>query len=184
MKYFLFGVIVIVVLGITAYLIWSTINTNIKSQTGGPVHWHADFQIWNCGKQVDLVDPKGWDNKVGTVLFHEHNDGRIHVEGPVMDLQDITLGKFFEVVGGPSLESGMVCNGELVEPQVFVYKTDGNSFFQQKLVSNPEGYVISSYGQVPPGDCIIIEFGPRREKTDKLCQFYKVAKEKGELVEK
>lgn len=182
-KIFLFGLIVIVVLSVTTYLVWSTINTNIKSQTGGPVHWHADFEIYSCGQKVDLIDPTGWDNKVGTSLLHEHNDGRIHVEGPVMDLQDISLGKFFEVVGGLPLESEMVCNGEVAKPQVFVYKVEGDTFYQEKI-ADYANYVLSPYSNVPPGDCIIIELDRKKDKTDKLCNFYKIAKEKGELVER
>lgn len=183
MKSLLFGAIVILVLGITGYLIWSTINTNIKSQTSGPVHWHGDFEIWNCGQKVDLVDPKGWDNKVGTPLLHEHNDGRVHVEGPVMDLQDITLGNFFEVVGGLPLESGIECNGYPGVIQVFVYRTEGKTFYQEKI-ADYANYVLSPYSSVPSGDCIIIELDREKDKTNKLCNFYKIAKEKGELVER
>lgn len=183
MKYFLFSAIVTLVLSITAYLIWSTITTNIKSVTGGPIHWHADFEIWNCGSKLDLVDPKGLDNKVGTPLLHEHNDERIHVEGPVMNYQDISLGKFFEVVGGSMIASGMECNGKVGEVQVFVYKTEGKTFYQQKL-GDPASYVLSPYSTIPPGDCIIIELDKPKTRTDKLCNFYQIAKEKGELVEK
>ena len=183
-KYLLFGLLVVIILANTIYLSGSTIYLNQISLTKGPVHYHADFEIWNCGKKVDIADPKGLSNKVGTEVVHEHNDDRIHIEGVILDKHQASLGHFFDVVGGPSLESEMRCLGEFVKPQVFVYKTDGSSFSQQKLVSNPQDYVISPYGQVPPGDCIIIEFGPQKEKTDKLCNFYKVAVEKGELVEK
>lgn len=202
----LFGLIVVSVLLITGYLIWSTIAINIKSVTKGPVHYHGDFQIWNCGKLVDLIDPKGWDNKVGIPLLHEHNDGRIHVEGPVLDYKDITLGKFVEVVGGQftnsalvvpvnggteNLADGMVCNGEIGNLQVFVYKqslpsddgkTQGKAYHQEKL-TNPSAYVLSPSSKVPPGDCIIIELDKPKDKTDKICAFYKIARDKGELKE-
>ena len=178
-----FGVIVIVVLGITGYLIFSTISTNVKSVTGGPVHWHADFEIYSCGEKVDLIDPKGWDNKVGTPLLHEHNDGRIHVEGPVMNFADISLGNFFNVVGGLPLEKQGECNGQPAILQAFVYQTEGNTFSQQKL-EDFTNYVLSNYSKVPPGDCIIIEFGPIKDRTDKLCNFYKTAVDKGEFSER
>lgn len=180
MKVFSFSLIVIVVLAVTGYLVWSTISLNIKSVTKGPVHYHADFQIWNCGEQIDLVDPKGFDNKVGIPLFHEHNDNRIHVEGPILDYKDITLGKFFEVVGGLPLESAVECNGYPGVVQVFVYKTKGDTFYQEKI-ADYANYVLSPYSSVPPGDCIIIEFEREKEKTNKLCSQYQVKMEKGEI---
>ena len=198
LKYFLFLTIVLLVLGITAYLVWSTISTNQTSVTGGPVHWHADFEIWNCGNKVDLIDPKGLSNKIGTPILHEHNDNRIHVEGPVIEYKDISLGEFFKVIGGRmtasslvaptnngvvSLESGVICNGLPGELQVFVYQTSGSNFHQKKL-ADPASHILSPHPQVPPGDCIIIELDKPKEKTNKLCNFYQVSVEKGELIEK
>lgn len=195
LKYFLFGGMVIVILGYTGYLIWSTIAINTASVTGGPVHYHADFEIYNCGQKVDLIDPKGWDNKVGTPLLHEHNDNRIHVEGPVLDYKDISLGNFFKVVGGNlkrgslmiptnsgvvNMEDGDLCNGMEGNLQVFVYRTQGKSVSQEKL-SDPANYVLSSQPKVPPGDCIIIELDRPKEKTDKICTFYDISIKKGEL---
>lgn len=182
LKYFLFLTIVMLTLGITAYLVWTTISLNIKSVTGGPVHWHADFEIWHCGEKIDLLDPTGLENKVGTPLFHEHNDGRIHVEGPVLDYKDISLGKFFEVVGGFPLESGIECNGYPGVVQVFVYKTEGNTFYQEKIADYAD-YVLSPHSSIPPGDCIIIELDREKAKTERICTFYEVAIQKGELHE-
>lgn len=195
LKYILFGGMMFVVLGYTSYLVWSTISTNMTSLTKGPVHYHADFQIWNCGEMVDLIDPKGWDNKIGTPILHEHNDGRIHVEGPVLDYQDISLGQFFKVVGGEfeddsltvpinngqvKMENGKLCNNKPASVQVFVLKTEGNTVTQQKL-TDPGSYVLSPHSQVPPGDCIIIEFDELKGKTDKICNFHKIKIDKGEL---
>lgn len=198
LKYILFGLICSVVVFNTTYLIFSTILTNQQSVTKGPVHYHADFEIWSCGQKVDLVDPHGLENKVGTPIFHEHNDNRIHVEGSVIDYQEINLGGFFRTIGGEmnnesltiptndgvvTLENGMMCKGVLGELQVFVYKTKGDSFYQEKL-DNPDQYVLSPHSKVPPGDCIIIEFDRPKDQTDKLCNFYQVAKEKGEISER
>lgn len=194
LKYILFGGMLTVIVGYTGYLTWSTISVNITSITKGPVHWHADFQIWNCGQRVDLIDPTGLDNKIGTSLLHEHNDNRMHVEGPVLDYKEISLGTFFKVTGGNMKErslsiptnnglltmaNGSECNGQMAEVQVFVYSTKGNTFEQQKLI-NPWDYVLSPYSGVPPGDCIIVELDKLKEKTDKICIFYQIAKEKGE----
>ncbi|HIJ99997.1 TPA: hypothetical protein H1016_00475, partial [archaeon] len=44
----------------TLYLSGATVYLNQKSWSGGPVHWHADFEIWVCGEQIDIIDPKGF----------------------------------------------------------------------------------------------------------------------------
>ncbi|MBI2040082.1 hypothetical protein HYT18_03340 [Candidatus Microgenomates bacterium] len=195
-KYLLFGVVVVVAVLTTVYLAGSTIYLNQQSQTGGPVHYHADFEIYNCGQKVEIKDPEGFSNKVGTEVVHEHNDNRIHIEGVILDEHDASLGHFVEQIGGElhedhmaipaeggllEMENGQMCGNQEGNLQVFVYHTKGDSFSQRKLIDNPQDYIISPFGQIPPGDCIIIEFGPEKEKTDKLCTFYKVAKEKGEL---
>lgn len=198
LKYILFGGMVCVIIGYTSYIVWSTISINTASVTKGPVHFHADYQIWNCGKKVNLIDPKGLDSKIGTPLFHEHNDERIHVEGPVLDFKDISLGQFFKVAGGQlsydsmvvptnegqtKMENGEFCNGQKAQLQVFAYTTNDDIYTQQKLV-DPMNYVLSKHSQVPPGDCIIIEFDAPKDKTEKICTFYEVAIKKGELIEK
>lgn len=180
----------------TLYLAGSTIYKNERSVTGGPVHWHADFEIWNCGKEVDLVDPVGWSNKIGTPVYHEHNDKRVHVEGVVLDNSEVTLGRFFNVIGGNltmqnlaaplndgsvmNVSNGEYCNGSPAMIQVFVYKTEGANFSQEKLLY-PEDYILSDDSGVPPGDCIIVEFDQPKEKTERLCQSYQVQEQLGKL---
>lgn len=207
-KYLLFGAIALVSVLTTLYLVGSTIYLNQQSETGGPIHWHADFEIWHCGRQVNIEDPAGFSNKVGTEVVHEHNDNRMHFEGVLLALHDASIGHFFESLGGSmsskhltipkdsgltTYQDGDVCPDEsAAEMQVFVYKQslpsdDGQTKdreFSQKKLKDPQNYVISPFSQVPPGDCVILEFDKPKEKTDKLCNFYKVAKEKGELVEK
>src|SRR3989344_70178 len=100
LKVFFFGGIVLTILANTIYLVGSTIYLNQQSATGGPVHWHADYQIWNCGKQIELKDPEGFSNKVGTEVVHEHNDNRMHIEGVILDLDDSSPHHFFESLGG------------------------------------------------------------------------------------
>ena len=195
LKYLLFGCFTAVALSTTIYLVGSTIYLNQKSTTGGPVHYHADFEIYSCGQKVEVKDPEGLSNKVGTEVVHEHNDNRIHIEGVILDRHDASLGHFFESIGGElhkdhmaiptenglfELENGQICNGQRGALQVFVYKTDGNSFSQNKI-EDPQNYIISPHSQVPPGDCIIIEFDREKEETDKICNFYQIAIEKGEL---
>jgi len=180
----------------TAYLAFSTINLNVTSSSGGPVHWHADFEIWNCGTEVNLKDPTGaWSNKIGTATLHEHNDKRIHLEGVVVERTDASLGRFFQVVGGEinsqfaivptnegplKLINGQSCNGKPAALQVFAYRVTGKNYRQEK-VANPESFIIAPQSQVPSGDCIIVEFDNPKSKTDKLCRSYQVAKQIGKL---
>ena len=181
-KFLLFAFVVVVALLNTVYLSGSTIYLNQISQTGGPIHYHGDFEIYNCSQKVEIKNPQGLSNKVGSEVVHEHNDNRIHIEGVILDEHDQSLGHFFEQIGGqlhqdhmaiPSenglleVENGQMCPDGLGSLQVFVYQTEGKYFSQQKL-TDPENYLISPHSKIPPGDCIIIEFGVEEEKTDKL----------------
>ncbi len=201
-KKHLFLGMVIPALIATGYLTYGTIYLNIISESGGPVHWHADFEVWKCGEKLDPHDPTGLSNRIGTPLFHEHNDFRIHVEGVVLEKKDVNLGHFFKVIGGEltkdkmhmplinnqevTVNNGDTCNGKPAKLQTFVYRVTNPSyvkdwdFVQQKIENFPE-YVLAPYAYVPPGDCIIVEFDEEKEKTDKICETYKVAKQRGEL---
>jgi hypothetical protein len=222
----LFWLMVAIVAITTFTLTAGTIYLNVRSETGGPVHWHADIEFWACGNELNLRDPQGLlSNKIGTSTYHEHNDKRIHLEGvPVQLPYDASLGKFMDVVGGSVTRNSLVVplndhdyfenqegrmdgdgpgapNPELVEPfihsgrdgteavfingqrcgdqpsevQVFTFQIDEltQSYTQTKL-DDPANYAISRHSDVPPGDCIIFEFGPPRDRTDKLCEQYGV----------
>ncbi len=169
MKRIMFFLISTVVVASTLYLIVTTLHLNIISDTKGPVHWHADFEIWVCGSKVNLAEPKGLLNKQGTNLVHSHNDNRIHIEGVLIDKKSASLGSFFNAVGGylggdalalrVPTEQGLIsayygdkCNGQPASLYVFV---NGN------LINNPSDYIdyiISPYEKVPPGDRIKIVF--------------------------
>ena len=201
MKRFLFLGIAIPIIIATAYSAGSTIYLNLASHTKGPVHWHADFEVWNCGQKIDLIDPTGMSNRVGTPLFHEHGDDRIHVEGVVVEEKDVDLHNFFEFVGGiinedylyvptnegyTEISNDDICNGQQGKLQVFLYKIENpddtkNWIYEQQKLENFEDYILSPYSNVPPGDCIIIEFDAEKEKTDKICESYRVAMARGEL---
>lgn len=200
-KRMLFLFMIIPIIAATLYTAGTTIYLNQISITKGPVHWHADFEIWNCGKKMDPVNPQGLSNRVGTPVFHEHNDFRIHVEGVVVKEEDVILRNFFQVLGGGltendltipsrdeiiSLHDGDLCNGKPGKIQVFVYtvvnpQEPGNWIFTQEKIADYTKYVLSPYSHVPPGDCIIIEFDQEKEKTDKICTTYEAAIKKGEL---
>lgn len=190
-KFLFFGIVLITVLP-TLYMIVSTVYLNNISASKGPVHWHADIEIWACGKEVELQDPKGMlSNKIGTATLHEHNDKRIHLEGVVVHPEDASLGKFFNVIGGeitanslivptnngpvPYTNGSMCADGSEGQVQAFVYQVDDENYYTQKKLDNPAEYLISPHSQVPNGDCIIVEFGPSKDRTDKLCRSFKVA---------
>jgi hypothetical protein len=203
-KWVLFLVIVITVLIATIYSAGTTIYLNVISETGGPVHWHADFEIWNCGESVDLITPTGLSNRVGTPVYHEHNDNRLHTEGVVVKRSDVDLHEFFEVTGGVltndylrmptddgvvEIKNGDDCNGQPGKLQAFVYQVENAYASQNKdfivtqtKVENFSDYILSPYINVPPGDCIIIEFDEEKSRTDKLCETYNVALHNGEMV--
>jgi len=178
----------------TLFLAGSTIYLNASSETGGPVHWHTDFEIYKCGERVDLVDPSGFSNKVGATTLHEHNDSRIHIEGVVINQADVSFKRFIEVAGGSltnaslslptnsglvSMQNGEQCpDGTYGELQAFLYKVDGNNIGREKL-ADLSSYTPSPHGSVPPGDCLIIEFEPAKTRTDKLCDSYKLQILKG-----
>lgn len=195
-KKIIFILIVIVVVGPTAYFIVTTISINLASETGGPVHWHADFKIFACGEELSSLTPVGLSNKIGTPLLHEHEDRRIHVEGVVGNTHEVSLGHFFEAQGGelaaegfriPAGEgfvtymNGDACpDGDAGVWQAHLYKVEGDIVRRQKLEDYTD-YVISPEGTVPPGDCIIFEFGAEKDRTDNICDLYQVEINKGNL---
>ena len=177
-KIFLFLGMAIPVILATAYSAGSTIYLNLISETEGPVHWHADYEMWDCGRKIELVKPKGISNRVGSAVFHEHNDNRIHVEGVVTDKSEVGLHNFFTTIGGmlskstlylptdngfAEIKKGGLCNSKEAKIQVFLYKVKNpddvkNWVFEQQKLEDFENYVLAPYSNVPPGDCIIIKF--------------------------
>ncbi len=93
----------------TFILAFNTVYLNVKAESKGPVHWHADIEFWACGSELELRDPIGtFSNKIGTSTYHEHDDKRIHLEGVVVEKKrDASLGKFMEVTGGYIHERGV-----------------------------------------------------------------------------
>ena len=182
-KKYVFMLFVIPTLLVTFYLAGHTVYKNIHSETGGPVHWHADFEIWVCGEKLDLVNPTGLKNKIGTPLFHEHDDDRIHVEGTVKSVEDVNVGSFFKTVGGKltsdsfsypiaSGETINVRNGQLCENA----PSELRVYVNGKQIEDPANYMYYPHPGVPPGDCIIVEFGANlKDTTDKVCIFWESA---------
>lgn len=200
-RWVLFLGITIPVILATLYSAATTVYVNRMSATAGPVHWHADFEMWKCGEKIDLKDPTGVTNRIGTPVFHEHGDDRLHVEGVILDLDDAALHHFFEFVGGDMTtstllvptnegfvraENGELCDRQAGKLQMFVVEVVNPDErddwrYRQHKVEDFTDYVLAPYSQVPPGDCIIVEFDVEKERTEHLCSTYRLAIERGEL---
>jgi len=195
-KIWLFLGLVLPIILVTGYVATSTIYLNVISETKGPIHWHADFEIYGCNEKLDIIDPTGLSNRVGNSIFHEHGDDRVHVEGVVVKESDIDLHSFFRVIGGEltkekislltthgpvTYKNGDSCNGIQGKLQAFVYKTNNEIVTQEKLDNFPD-YVLSPESLIPPGDCLIIEFGEEKASTNRICETYKIALEKGDVT--
>ncbi|MBI2670914.1 hypothetical protein HYX18_02985 [Candidatus Woesearchaeota archaeon] len=165
-KTIIFSFIVFAVISITSYLAIQTIYNNITSFSQGPVHWHADYEVWTCGELINLQDPKSLiSNKIGTPEIHEHNDNRIHIEGLIKRREDVLLGAFFEDTGGglthtsisvpihdegpKTWSNGDLCNNKTGKLYMFVNGNVNDDF---------EEYLIAPYPDVPPGDRIKFVF--------------------------
>ncbi len=150
----------------TLYLAGATVYLNQKAWSHGPVHWHADFEIWVCGEMIDIEDPAGLQNYVGESTVHEHGDNRIHMEGVLFEKETAELKEFFEALGGEYGEdtlriptahgnkawtNGELCNGAPAKWHTFV---------NGKLMNGKEApeYIISPWETVPPGDTIKFVF--------------------------
>lgn len=195
-KTWAFAGICLVVLSTTTLLIGSTIYLNQVSSSKGPVHWHADLEVWDCGQELNLKDPVGrFSNKIGTPTLHEHNDKRIHLEGVVVEPADASLSKFFKVIGGfisqrevevptnqglKELKEGDNCGSETAVLQMYVYRTNPDKTYTKHFV-DLEDYTLSPLSNVPPGDCLVIELAPVSQVGQRLCRSYQVALETGRL---
>lgn len=170
LKKIIFAVIAIPIIIATVYLGGTTVYLNMISASEGPVHWHADYEVWVCGIKYELIDPTGIDNKVGSATVHEHNENRIHIEGVLLSKSDAELGMYFKAIGGKFKD------GELVFPTNDGVKRWGNGdkcngkegklymFVNGKPNEEFDEYVISPYPDVPPGDRIKFIFTDKELK--------------------
>ena len=183
-KHFIFWLIVIVVTLSSIYLASYTVYENVISESKGPIHWHADYQIWACGERLDLINPNFPSNKIGSPLFHEHDDDRIHTEGTVLRLEDVDLGSYFEVIGGK------LADGTLSYPTedngLATYQ-DGDAcsdnlpgtlkvYINGERIDDYENYLYYPDPLVPPGDCVIVIFDETSDDTTSLlCESWEVS---------
>ena len=164
-KRILFFAIAVPIAIATLYLSGATVYLNIVSATEGPVHWHADYEVWACDEKFELVKPTGLEGRVGPIILHEHGDNRMHVEGLLLDLRQASLGSFFHAIGGsfsreefvfPTEKQGIkawrnndLCNGQQATWHMFVNGKTNNEF---------EDYIMAPFSTCPPCDQIKLVF--------------------------
>src|SRR3989338_4320586 len=148
--------VAIVVGAVTIYIITVTLHLNVTSVSKGPVHWHADFEIWSCDKEIVLAKPQSFlSNKQGVDLMHAHDDNRMHVEGVLLDEKAASLGAFLYAVGGSITEDSL----KVPTDGGLLYVHDGDKcneqparlyvFVNGELIGNPAGHVIAPEEKVP-----------------------------------
>lgn len=182
-KKVLFAITAASVAAVTLYIAGSTVFLNLVSESQGPVHWHADFEIWVCGEKItSLASPVFPSNKVGSETQHHHDDYRMHVEGVVVKKEDVSLGKFFEAIGGELTKESITIplnDGTKVTYKNGMKCPDGkegiirllvmNSTTAGKLVEKPglDEYVLSPHFSTvvegAEGDLLMIVFGTGEE---------------------
>ena len=166
MKKTAFAIIAVAISIPTLYLFGATLYDNFTSESGGPVHWHADFEIWACDEKLQLIESEGFSNKVGTPEIHMHNDYRIHAEGVLTKLKEASLGNFLDAIGGSMTKTSM--STPLKHKTIPPYENaqpcpNGKQGAWKMSVNGKEkifdpDYVISPFTLVPPGDTIKLVF--------------------------
>ena len=92
------GLIVVVVYGVR----WISATTPEQTTyTDQPVHWHEAFEVDLCGKKQDFSSYGAGEHHAGLPLIHTHGDGVIHIEGRIIQKEDVALGKFFDAINIP-----------------------------------------------------------------------------------
>lgn len=165
-KKVVFVLYILITAGITIYIAGGTAYLNMTSATGGPIHWHADFEVWACGQKLEMQHSEGLENKVGTNLMHAHDDYRIHVEGVLQHMDEASVGEFFEAIGGEFSEDTLTV--PLLDTSMRTWKNgdlcpDGNPGKIRFFINGKENfdfgkYIIAPYADVPPGDFLNITF--------------------------
>jgi hypothetical protein len=114
-----------------------------------------------------MVLPLNSDNLYENEHNEEDGDGN---GSPAPDLvapyiQSDGEDKVLKVVNGQN------CGDQKAEVQVFAYQVDeASKSYKQVKLSVPADYAISHHGNIPPGDCVIFEFAPAKDRTNKLCR--------------
>ncbi len=173
LKKIIFIVVAVPVVVVTLYMAGSTVYLNLTSWSGGPVHWHADYEVWVCNEHVtNFEKPVFPSNKVGTEVLHHHEDYRMHVEGLVIREGDVSLESYFKALGwefdNDSLSMHMddgtvrtVRNGdECPDGSTGSWRMYKKDWETGDYVGEPamKDFVLAPEFHVPPGDYLVLVF--------------------------
>src|SRR3989344_6693070 len=118
--------------------------------TDHQVHWHALVDISICGEHRDLPRAKAGSqvhgqNYLGVPLMHTHDDNTIHMEGLIQKKEDISLGRFFDVISVPfdkdklmDVKNGDLCDGKPGVLNMFVNGQPRTDFRDYILASTED----------------------------------------------
>ncbi|MEK6862001.1 MAG: hypothetical protein AABY07_08610 [Nanoarchaeota archaeon] len=136
-KYSIIGIILIVVVYF-AFKMFS--GPKVESYTKGPVHWHAELNVYICGKKVGVPEelPQG-QHHLGLPLLHTHADGLIHIEGQIWKKEDITLGAYMDAINVP------FANNTIIDYKNDGMCNDGKSNKIKMLVNGEESSEFRNY---------------------------------------
>lgn len=120
-KQVLFVMMATVIVGSSLMLATSTVYLYANSDSAGLTNRQAGLEFWVCGNEINLIDPSGISNRVGSSTLFERNDKLVHVEDVVeTEVADASLGKFMSVVGGAVVDDALVIP---VNPDGSIYST-------------------------------------------------------------
>ena len=116
---------------------------DFEPYTSGPVHWHANFEVYLCGEKQDFTTGYDFeDNRKGSLTFHSHNDEVIHIESHVAKKEDLALGNFFDAINIPFSENqimdkknGDLCNGKA--GKVHMYINEAENYEYKNFIIRP-----------------------------------------------
>lgn len=102
---------------------------------------------------------------------------------PQGSLNSIDLERYIKARGNnatASFSTGQACPGSNTpqELQIFVLRSTSATTYTQEKITNPEEYLLHPSRRTPPADCVIVEFGEPKSRTDKLCPSYGVVDSK------
>ena len=97
------GILAVAIVGAVYGLQRLAKTTPETAYTDRQVHWHAAFDIEVCGEHRDLPAQGGGtahgSSMSGTTLSHHHFDNVMHIEGRVINPEDIKIGAFADRIG-------------------------------------------------------------------------------------
>ena len=113
----------------------------------GQVHWHATLKVFVCEEEKVMPAPVG-EHHLGLPLLHTHADRLIHIEGTIWRPEEITLGRYMEVIGQNfkddallDKKNGDLCNDQPGRVKLFVNGKE-NTELTQYVVKDGEDYIL------------------------------------------